>query len=125
MPGVGGGELESEIQCGCVDLLRLHERMGRLTFFAVPNGSHLSGSNKGVRSRKGRELKDQGMRSGVPDIVILVPDGKAGFAELKTKSGSLSVDQQGWRDTLKAMGFEWRLVRSVEDMAFFIAELGA
>lgn len=115
--------LEADLQKACVDLLSLHESMGRLLFFAVPNGSHLSGSNPGVRARKGRELKDQGMRKGVPDLVIILP-GKTGYAELKRpKGGVLSDEQKGWRDALLQMGHPWRLIKSVADMEDFVSEL--
>lgn len=114
--------LEADLQRACVSLLGFHERLGHLTYAAIPNGSHLSGGNPGVRARKGRELKDQGMRKGVPDLVIILPDGRCGWAELKRpKGGVLSDEQKGWRDALIAFGHDWRLIKSLDDMTDFIA----
>lgn len=53
---------------------------------------------------------------GVPDRVILLPGGRIVFAELKAAKGKLS-DVQAYRiDQLRRLGFEVRVVRTVEDV---------
>ncbi len=64
--------------------------------------------NEGLRSyRTGRELKAQGMKSGVPDICLPVPRGKyaALYIELKRrKGGKVSDTQQEWISDLNKAG---------------------
>lgn len=49
-------------------------------------------------------------RKGFPDLV-LAGRNRVLFVELKTETGSLSRDQQRWRDALLAAGADWRLWR--------------
>lgn len=53
---------------------------------------------------------------GVPDRVILLPGGRIVFAELKTKIGCPSEMQKYRIRQLRRLGFEIRVVRSVEDV---------
>lgn len=55
----------------------------------------------------------QGDGKGFPDLVITGPAGVL-FAELKSQTGRLSVDQQQWRDHLAAAGAWWRLWRPLD-----------
>lgn len=112
---------EADIQRGCVDLLRLKERQGRLTYVAVPNGAWLAGDGE-KRARLMTALKATGLRPGFPDIMIFAPSVTA-FAELKSQRGRLAPNQEEWRDRLTAMGFPWRLIRSVEDMGSYLKDL--
>ena len=113
---------EAVIQTQCVELLDKYERQGRLTYCAVPNGTWLQGDDR-QRAIQMNKLKATGLRPGFPDIAIFLP-GKTAFAELKRRTGRLAENQEAWRDTLQAMGFPWRLVRSVEDMGDYLRELG-
>jgi len=64
--------------------------------------------NEGLRSyRTGRELKEQGMKAGVPDICLPVARGgyHALYIEMKRrKGGKLSEAQQDWLDKLNEAG---------------------
>lgn len=71
--------------------------------FHVPNG--------GARdARTGARLKAQGVKPGVPDIILPCPAlGHTGLAvELKRKGGSLERAQERWLDALEGQG--WRCV---------------
>ena len=68
--------------------------------YHVPNG----GSRNTVEAHN---LKLQGVKAGVPDIVLPVPRGKyaALYIELKRKKGSKTSDEQrGWIDALNRAG---------------------
>ena len=55
----------------------------------------------------GREMKAQGLKSGVPDICLPVPRGDYGalYIELKRrKDGRLSDNQRGWLNGLNRAG---------------------
>lgn len=65
------------------------------SIFAIPNGGS-RGSTKLARMRAGKRLKDEGVRAGVPDL--LLPAGRLGynglFLEMKFKDGTLSKAQK-------------------------------
>ncbi len=68
--------------------------------FHVPNG----GSRN---AREAHNLRLQGVKAGVPDIVLPVQKGKYGalFIELKRKqNGKMSKHQQSWIDALNDAG---------------------
>ena len=64
--------------------------------------------NEGKRTNHaGRELKEQGMRRGVPDNCLPVPRGKYGalYIELKRRQGNKPTDEQlEWIADLNAAG---------------------
>lgn len=68
--------------------------------FHIPNG----GTRDAV---EGRHLKQQGVRSGVPDLCLPVPSGRYHglFIELKTETGRASVNQKWWIERLEAAGY--------------------
>ena len=74
---------------------------GRLPWFAIPNG--------GLRNKKvARKLKDEGVKPGVPDLMLAVPrGGYAGmFVEMKKiQDGKVAKDQKKWKKALSAMGY--------------------
>lgn len=78
--------------------------------FAVPNG--------GSRNKlEAINLKRQGTKSGVADVILLIPKG--GFAslclEFKTKTGKQSQDQKEFQKQAENCGSKYVIVRSVKD----------
>lgn len=72
-------------------------------------------------AREAKRLAGEGVKAGVPDIVIVltaIADGPARvvFAEVKTPKGSLSVAQRDWREWCKWSCVQWFLVRSVDEV---------
>lgn len=69
--------------------------------FAIPNGSHKS---RAAASK----FSAEGLRSGVPDLMLPVPAGKYHglFIEMKrAKGGRLSDTQKDWLDFLGSQGY--------------------
>ena len=66
--------------------------------------------NEGKRNaRYGAELKRQGLKKGLPDIALLVPNKTflALFIELKAdKNKRLSKEQKEWLDKLNSYGYK-------------------
>lgn len=78
--------------------------------FAVPNG--------GSRNKlEAINLKRQGVKSGVADVILLVPKG--GFAslclEFKTKIGKQSPEQKEFQEQAQMCGSKYVIVRSVKE----------
>jgi hypothetical protein len=59
-------------------------------------------------------IRDAGVLSGAPDLIVL-KDGKVWFLEVKTKSGRLRPSQKAFGKLLYEHGFQYHVVRSVED----------
>jgi hypothetical protein len=79
-------------------------------FFAVQN--ELAGSN-------GRAMQfaiSLGLRPGVSDLVVLLPS-RIVFIEVKTATGRQSEHQKRFEARVKELGFEYYVVRSVDDVA--------
>ena len=78
--------------------------------FAIPNG--------GKRSlRVGAKLKLEGVRAGVPDLMLPVARGgyHGLFIEMKrTEGGGLSKEQKQWKEKLMAQGYQFVMARGAE-----------
>lgn len=111
MTGVIQAPLESEIQAQVFEYLNLIRLPSGLTLgdysFAVPNGSMLAG-DAGQRARMINAMKKQGLKVGVPDVVIAYPmHGSHGaYLELKrAKNSPISDEQQRWCVRLACAGY--------------------
>ena len=79
----------------------------RHSIFSVPNG--------GYRTKKeASKLKATGVLAGVSDLIILQPN-KTIFVEVKTETGRQSPKQKEFENIVKNLGFEYHLVRSLEE----------
>jgi hypothetical protein len=103
----GSPVTEQKLQVAIVKLLHVLENQGRLRFFHVPNG----GSRHVVEAVN---LKKQGVRKGVPDLVIVLPNGRTLFWELKSPKGDIRREQRDWAQYLTDSGFHHRFIRSFE-----------
>jgi len=63
-----------------------------------------------------KKLLAEGMRKGVPDLILPVPRPPyCGLAiEMKAPKGVLKPEQRWWRDALTALGWAYQLCRSAE-----------
>ena len=83
--------------------------------FAVPNGG-----KRGIMEAK--RLKAEGVTSGVSDLIILRPNGKVLFLEMKTIKGKLSKEQIKFFDMLEVMGFDYIVGYGASDASKKILE---
>lgn len=89
--------------------------MGRLSYFHVPNGTYKSKKTAWI-------MKEQGLRAGVPDLVILFPGGRTIFVELKAKTGRMSDVQKMFHEELTLMGFAVHICRSLDELMNAVTE---
>ena len=108
--------LESKIQCEIVQYLQLM----KVFFFSVPNEA--GGKDAVIRMS---QLKSMGLRSGVADLVVLLPKGKTIFLEVKNEKGKQSNMQKKFEEKVNSLGFEYYIVRSVEDVQKIIKQMEA
>lgn len=78
--------------------------------FAVPNGGHRN-------IQTARNLKAEGVTSGVSDLLLLVPKREYhGLCiEVKTPVGRQSENQKNWQRIIEAQGYKYCIVRSLDE----------
>ena len=74
--------------------------------FAVPNG----GSRNVLEAKK---MKFTGVLSGVSDLIAIIPK-KILFIELKAEKGIQSDNQKDFEVRVNELGFEYYIIRSLE-----------
>ena len=80
----------------------------RALIFSIPNG--------GTRNiREAMTFKATGLLKGASDLVVIFPNGKLCFVELKTDKGVQSAEQKDFECRVSSLGFEYHLIRSLED----------
>lgn len=87
------------------------------------NGISLNGLSTAQKAQVIAQAKREGMETGIQDLSIYLPDGVVLNLEFKRpKGGVQSPDQQLIESKLKALGHNYYLVRSVEEVFELISE---
>tara|TARA_R110000751_G_scaffold258435_1_gene357820 strand:+ start:572 stop:934 length:363 start_codon:yes stop_codon:yes gene_type:complete len=104
---------EELLQKAVVDYLLLLESQKKCTFNA--NYANVARSDA-YAARTGKKNRLMGVRRGWPDITVFRFEDKPIFFELKSATGRLSKEQKEWKQKLECMGFDWFLIRSLDDV---------
>ena len=103
--------VSSEHQEQVVLVARVRQFLPDVLIFAVPNG--------GLRNRRvAKQMKDEGLLAGVPDLVIAEARGgyHGLFLEMKrTRGGSLSDRQRGVGRQLRARGYYVAVAKGADE----------
>lgn len=94
---------EYNTQQACVKYFRL--KYPQYLCYSTPNEATYK--NKGYFSAIG-------MLPGVADLTVVIP-GKVIFFELKSKIGRQSVEQIEFMNKVEELGFDYHIIRSVDD----------
>lgn len=102
---------ESSLQQDCyihfnnTHCLKHHNPRGII--FSIPNG--------GTRDiREAITLQRTGLLKGASDLIVILPNGKLLFVELKLTKGIQSPEQKDFESRVKLLGFEYHLIRSLD-----------
>jgi hypothetical protein len=110
---------ESEEQTAIIEWANIMQhRVPELALlYHVPNG----GSRNVVEAKR---LKAQGVKPGVPDLVLPVARGKYHglYIELKTLRGRVSDAQKQWIDALRNQGYAAIVCRGADEAIAMIAK---
>lgn len=112
-PGIWSPPREESIQEAAAVYLDRHPATRGL-WFHPPNEGKRSG-------RYAAKLQRQGVKAGVPDIVVLRPPGLC--IELKTAKGRVRKTQQAWAERLEAVGVRCIVCRSMADVVAAVEEV--
>lgn len=108
--------IEETLQERCVDWFDRHYPELRLLLHHSPN--------EGRRSIvEGAHLKASGMRTGFPDLVLLIPSGEWAWLamEFKSKCGRMTEAQKKYADYLPKHGVKHRVVRTFDDFVNLVS----
>jgi len=85
--------------------------LNNYTFFAIPNGGW---RNKAVAAK----LKAEGVKAGVADLLILLPNSTFHglFVEVKIKGNSQQPNQKVFEQKARDCGYEYIIVRSLDEL---------
>lgn len=112
---------ESILQQTCVSMIRT--LYPDLVFNLSLNGISLNGLSSLQKAQVIAQAKREGMETGIQDLSVYLPDGIVLNLEFKRpKGGVQSTDQQLIESKLKALGHNYYLVRSVEEVFELIYE---
>lgn len=109
---------ESKLQIACVNWFSYQYPNLSPLFFAVPNG--------GKRTlTEAKILKAEGVKRGVSDLLLLVPNAEYNFLaiEMKAEKGIQSPNQKQWQKSIEALGFgKYIICRSTTEFIFKVNE---
>ena len=97
---------ESVLQTACVKWFRL--QYPDLIIYAVPNG----GSRN---AREAQRLKAEGVLAGVADLVVLLPQGKSLYIEMKVKGNKQTDNQKEFQKIAENLGHTYDVCYSFEE----------
>lgn len=84
-------------------------------FFSVPNEGHAKKSMP--------FLKAMGLRSGVSDLVVILPLGKICFLEVKSQVGTQSEPQKRFQRRVEELGHKYFVVRDLEEVGLILNDI--
>lgn len=127
---VGPVAPEHNIQVGVAGFLEIALAGNTdVVWFAVPNGGirpgvtvHRNGEAK-TFSKEGRKLKQEGVKSGVADLVFLWKSRMI-CIEMKNKGGYQSREQKEFEQSVILAGGVYTVCRSVKEVEAFLDTLG-
>ena len=104
---------EHKLQVAVLDYLTLCGRR-EFKWFAIPSG--------GLRHiNVALALKAEGVVAGVPDLCIMMDQGRTAWLELKDKRGRLSNDQVGFSAICERLGHLWGVAYTIDEaIALFV-----
>jgi len=113
---------EHQIQKSCVTWFGYQYPHLKLCLFSVPNGFWVKGASRLNLQMAMVYLKDEGLQTGVPDLVLMY-NGKAYGIELKTNTGTLSDKQVKVHEAWKKQGIDTFIVRTFEEFKELIENI--
>ena len=97
---------ESVLQTACVKWFRY--QYPYLIIYAVPNG--------GSRNvREAQRLKAEGVLAGVADLVIMFPQGKSLYIEMKVKGNKQTDNQKEFQKIAETLGHTYAVCYSFDE----------
>lgn len=100
---------EQVLHFACVQLLSVLCCTGKLSYFHTPNAAKRSKFQSML-------LNKLGVRAGVPDLIVFLPNSRVLFIELKASKGRISEKQIMFHVELMQLGYAVSIIRSIDEL---------
>lgn len=110
-------DYEHRLQVACVNWFRFQYPKLRNILFAVPNGGRRDAVTGG-------KLKDEGVTSGVADLILLKSNRFYGTLciEMKSPEGCQRPSQKAWQKDAEANGAKYVVCKSLEEFMKIVTD---
>jgi hypothetical protein len=75
--------------------------------------------------RLGARMKAEGLTPGAADLLIMLPQGRCGWLEMKTIKGRQSIEQKGFQARCLRLGHPYALARTFDEAIKVLHSWGA
>ncbi|MEY9493720.1 VRR-NUC domain-containing protein [Bradyrhizobium elkanii] len=116
-PQLPDDPLEHSIQVKVIDTIDVGKTHPDIFAFAVPNAGR-----RGFQTAQ--KMKAEGMRSGVADICIMMPEAKTGWLEMKRLKGKQSTSQLGFQARCKRLGHPYAVAHTFDEAVTALRQMG-
>lgn len=94
-----------------------------IKYHAIPNANALSVLNKNMAVRVMAKLKKEGLKKGVPDIVVFLPSIILYVEMKRIKGGTVSKEQREWIEFINTLPYaKARVCRGAKEAIEFVEE---
>ena len=118
-PRTGAGQMsdtEHLLQVQVLDYLYYNAKRD-VYALSIPNAGHRS-------LRMGARMKAEGLRAGVADLCIMLPEGRVAWLEMKTIKGRLSASQKGFAAICERLSHPYAVARTLDEAKVFFSKHG-
>ncbi|MGY2987670.1 VRR-NUC domain-containing protein [Bradyrhizobium sp. USDA 4508] len=100
---------EHKLQSQVIDLIDIGKTHPDIYAFAIPNAGR-----RGFKTAA--KMKAEGLRAGVADVCIMLPESRAAWLEMKKRKGGRQSDEQkGFEARCKRLGHPYALARTLDE----------
>ena len=108
---------EHKLQVKLLGVIELEKTHPDIYAFAIPNAGRRS-------LRTGAKMKAEGLRSGVGDLCIMLPEAKTAWLELKARKGVQSTSQKGFGARCARLGHPYAVAYTMEEAVTALRNMG-
>lgn len=103
------------MSAGPEDILQM--QVMRWLAVAAPGLCAFHPANGGYRNpREAKKLKDMGVKPGVADLCVMLPEGRVAFIEMKAGKGRQTDTQRAFQADCARLGAPYAVCRSIDDV---------
>lgn len=108
---------EHKLQTSCIKWYDMQFSQFKPLLFAIPNGGH---RHKAVAGK----MKAEGVRSGVADLLLLVPteQHRGTFIEMKIDGGRQQDTQKLFQKSVEQVGYRYVVIKSFDDFRALVCD---
>lgn len=107
---------EHKLQVALMDYLQFAGRKD-LHWFAIPNGGHR-------HIAEASRLKNEGVKSGSPDLCFMLEQGRVAWLEMKASKGVLGPNQKEFKALAERLGHQWGTAKSLDEAIALLRSWG-